>query len=135
MSTPSNPTLIITRQTNADLSSSEWLLVKPNGDDDLDLAGAGDLAIGATTNDVADGSGTNTVHLPIQMGGMIKVGVGSGGVTAGNLATSDASGQAVAVTPNMSGGTATRIFGIALETHADGDVGAFLFAPSIVQTA
>ena len=135
MSTPFNPTLVVTRQTNADLSSAEWTLVIANGDDDIDVSGAAGAVIGATTNDVADGSGTNTVHLPIQMGGMIKVGVGSGGVTAGNLATSDASGQAVAVTPNMSGGTATRIFGIALETHADGDVGAFLFAPSIVQTA
>ncbi|MAH51734.1 hypothetical protein CMI37_38310 [Candidatus Pacearchaeota archaeon] len=127
MSTPSNPTLIITRQTNADLSSSEWLLVKPNGDDDLDLAGAGDLAIGALTNDVADGSGTQTVYVPVQVGGMIKVACG-GTCTAGALAASDSAGKAV------NAGDGDYAFGVALETHASGDVGSFLWAPSYLET-
>ena len=127
MSTPSNPTLIITRQTNADLSSSQWLLVKPNGDDDLDLAGAGDLAIGALTNDVADGSGTNTAYVPVQGGGMIKVECG-GACTAGSLAASDAAGKAVDAADG------DYAFGIALETHANGDIGAVLWAPSYLET-
>lgn len=125
MSTPFDPT-IITRKTNADLSSSDWLLVKPNGDDDTDLAGAGELAIGALTNDVADGSSTE-VYLPVQVGGLIKVACG-GSITAGVLAMSNASGQAVTATDG------NYAFGIALETHASGDVGSFLWAPSYLET-
>tara|TARA_R110000824_G_C14740343_1_gene627369 strand:- start:111 stop:515 length:405 start_codon:yes stop_codon:yes gene_type:complete len=134
MSTPFNPTLVVTRQTNADLSSSSYRLVIANGDDDIDVSGANGAVIGATTNDVAKGTASAPVHVPVQMGGMIKVAVGSGGVTAGNFAQSDSTGQAVAVTPNLSGSTVTRVFGIALETHASGDVGAFIFAPGFVQT-
>ena len=126
MSTPFDPK-ILTRQTNADLSSSEFLLVKPNGDDDIDLAGAGQLAIGALTNDVADGSGSNTTYLPVQVGGIIKVACGDS-ITAGVLAMSNGSGQAVTATDG------NYAFGIALETHASGDVGAFLWAPSYLET-
>ncbi|MAH45567.1 hypothetical protein CMI37_07045 [Candidatus Pacearchaeota archaeon] len=128
MSTPFNPTLVVTRKCNADLSSSDWLLVSCVGDDDIEVAGTtstatGDLCIGALTNDVADGSSTE-VYVPVQMGGMIKVLVGTGGITAGDLAMADDDGTAIDVA------TGKYAFGIALETHAAGDVGAFLFAPS-----
>jgi len=129
MSTPFNPTLVITRKCNDDLSSSEWLLVSCVGDDDIEVAGTtstatGDLCIGALTNDVAAGTASIPVSVPVQCGGMIKVKVGSGGLTAGDLAMAAADGTAVAVA------TGKYAFGIALETHASGDVGAFLFAPS-----
>ena len=127
MSTPFDPK-ILTRQTNADLSSSEFLLVKPNGDDDIDVISvSGHLAIGALTNDVADGSGSNTAYLPVQVGGIIKVACGDS-ITAGVLAMSNGDGQAVTATDG------NYAFGIALESHVSGDVGAFLWAPSYLET-
>ena len=129
MSTPFNPTLVVTRKCNEDLSSSAYLLVSCVGDDDIEVAGTtstatGDLCIGALTNDVATGTTADPVSVPVQMGGMIKVKVGSGGLTAGDLAMAAADGTAIAVA------TGKYAFGIALETYANGDVGAFLFAPS-----
>lgn len=129
MSTPFNPTLVVTRQCNADLSSSEWLLVSCVGDDDIEVAGTtstatGDLCIGALTNDVATGTAASPVFVPVQMGGMIKVKVGAGGITAGDLAMADDDGTAIDVVSGK------YVFGIALETHAANDIGAFLFAPS-----
>ena len=129
MSTPFNPTLVVTRKCNADLSSSEYLLVSCVGDDDIEVAGTtstatGDLCIGALTNNVATGTASAPVSVPVQMGGMIKVKVGTGGIAAGDLAMAAADGTAIDVA------TGKYAFGIALETHANGDVGAFLFAPS-----
>ena len=121
MSVPFDPQ-ILTRRTTADLSSSAWFLVKPSGEDDLAAAGAGELAIGALTNDVADGSST-AVYLPVQVGGLIKV-IAGAAVTVGTLAMSDASGEATPVT------TGNYAFGIALGTFEDGEIGSFLWAPS-----
>ncbi len=119
MSTPFDPT-ILTRRTTANMSAQAYRLVNSSGDDDLALAGAGGVAIGALTNDVADGS-TAAVFLPVQVGGVIKA-VCGGAINAGAAATSDAAGAAVAAV----GGN--RVFGIALETHAAGDIGSFLVA-------
>jgi len=126
MSTPFNPD-ILTRRTEADLSSSAWMLVIAVGDDETDLAGAtssatGDLCIGALTNDVADGSST-AVYVPVQVGGVIKVSVG-GTIGAGALAMADASGEAIAVA------TGKYAFGVSLGAYVDGEIGAFLWAPS-----
>jgi hypothetical protein len=131
MSTPFDPS-ILTRRTAADMSSSEWLLVKPNGSDDMDVCGANDLAIGALTNDVADGSST-AVYLPVQVGGIIKVKCG-GSINAGQQAGSDGSGNAVAVAGAAGGGTDSHTFGIALQDAANGDVAAFLWAPAWIET-
>ena len=121
MSTPFDPT-ILTRRCDIDVSSSEYLLVVPSGDDTLALAGAGAAVLGALTNDVADGSST-AVYVPVQVGGIIKVKTAEA-FTAGQLATSDGSGNAVIA--NSSG---DYFFGVALETHVSGDIGAFLWAP------
>ena len=53
MSTPFNPT-ISTFKSDEDLSASAWFLVRPVGgvDNDIEVAGAGELAMGALTNDV-----------------------------------------------------------------------------------
>lgn len=121
MSAPFDPT-ILTRRSTADLSSSEWLLVVSSGDDDLALCGDGAAAIGALTNDVADGSST-AVYVPVQIGGVIKVACG-GVCTAGLMCASDGSGKAV------NGSTsADYFFGIALGTFASGDIGTFLWSP------
>ena len=131
MSVPFDPS-ILTRRTDADMSTKEWHLVKPVGDNDMDLTGLNDLPIGAMTNDVADGS-TDAVFLPVQIGGIIKVKCG-GIIDAGNLAGSDANGQAVQVSGAHGGATNSHAFGIALETYAAGDIGAFLWAPSYLST-
>ena len=123
---PYNPD-ILTRQTNANRPSKEWFLVKAVGDDDMDLAGAGQLCIGALTNDVADGSAGVTKYLPVQIGGVIKV-ISGGSITAGTLAMSDGSGEAVTATDG------NYAFGIALGTYADGEIGSFLWAPSYLET-
>ena len=120
MSTPFAP-IILTRRTDANMLTQEWRLVNAVGDNDMDLAGAGGVAIGALTNDVADGT-TTAVFLPVQIGGIIKVVVGAAGCTAGAPATSDANGAAV------DAAATNRVFGIALETHLAGDIGSFLVA-------
>tara|TARA_R110000824_G_scaffold7944_3_gene36254 strand:- start:623 stop:1003 length:381 start_codon:yes stop_codon:yes gene_type:complete len=121
MSQPYDPT-ILTRRSTADLHAESWTLVVSSGDDDLAVCGDGLAAIGALTNDVADGS-TTAVYLPVQVGGVIKV-VCGGVCTAGLMCSSDASGEAV-------NGTASGDyhFGIALGTYGAGEIGTFLWAP------
>ena len=127
MSTPFNPN-ILTRRCDEDLSSSEWSLVKPTAgvDDDIAPATAGDLCIGALTNDVADGSST-AVYVPVQIGGIIKVKCGAA-IAAGVLAASDANGEAVTAVDQ------DYAFGLSLEDLEDNEVGAFLWAPSFIGT-
>ena len=124
MSTPFNPT-IVTFKCNEDLSSSEWFLVRPVGgaDGDIEPAGAGELAMGALTNDVAAGTAAAPVYVPVQVGGIIKVSCGAACV-AGSLAMSDASGEALTAT------TGNFAFGIALGEYVNGEIGSFLWAPS-----
>jgi len=129
MSTPSKPD-ILTRRTTANLTASPFRLVKPNGDDDTALCGgagvAGGPPLGSLTNDTADGSST-AVYLPVQVGGIILVKC-AGVITAGQPAMSNAGSQAVLGTDG------NWIFGYALETHAAGDIGAFIWAPSFFET-
>lgn len=130
MTTPSDP-VILTRRSTADLSSSQYLLVSASGDDDLALTAIEGLSIGALTNDVADGSST-AVYVPVQVGGIIKVKCG-GTITAGNLAGSNGSGQAVQKDGAHNGGKNSHAFGIALGTFASGDIGTFLWSPSWIE--
>ena len=120
MSTPFDP-IILTRRCDIDVSSSEYLLVNASGADPIALGTAGVRVMGALTNDVADGSST-AGYVPVQVGGIIKVKCG-GACTAGQYAASDAAGKAV------NAATTDYTIGIALETHAAGDIGAFLLAP------
>ena len=126
MSAPFDPT-ILTRRSTADLSSSEWLLVVSSGDDDLAVCGDGAAAIGSLTNDVADGSST-AVYVPVQVGGVIKVECGNT-CTVGTFCMSDSAGNAVDVT-----GSKIFAFGIALGDYVDGEIGAFLWCPSFMET-
>lgn len=119
MSVPFDPKIIV-RRTDANLTSKEWLAVKPNGDNDTDVAGAGENVIGVLTDDVADFS-TTAGYVPVQVGGFVKVKFG-GAVTAGVSVKSDASGKAVAAS------TGDRAFGVAWETGADGDLGVVQFS-------
>lgn len=121
MSQPFDPD-ILTRRTTANLSAEAWTLVVSSGDDDLAVCGAGAAAIGALTNDVADGSAT-AVYVPVQVGGVIKV-VCGGACTAGLMCSSDGNGEAVNGTT-----TGDYHFGIALGTYGAGEIGTFLWAP------
>ena len=127
MSTPFDPT-ILTRRCNDDLSSSAWFLVKPTGDNDLDIASTGNVCIGALTNDVAAGTAAAPVYVPVQIGGVIKVSCGNT-CTVGTFCMSDSAGEAVNAT-----GSKINAFGIALGTYVDGEIGAFLWAPTFMET-
>ena len=124
---PYNPD-ILTRQTNANMTGKEWFLVKAVGNDDMDTAAAGQLCIGALTNDVGDGSGGVTVYLPVQVGGIIKVMCGAA-CTVGTFCVSDSAGEAINAT-----GSKVNAFGIALGTYEDGEIGSFLWAPTFMET-
>lgn len=128
MSVPFDP-YVLTRKCNEDLTGKEYHLVRPNGDDDITLTVETQLPIGALTNDVGTGTASDPIYVPVQVGQIIKVKCG-GTITAGNLAGSDAAGKAKQVDGLHSGNANNHAFGIALETYADGDVGAFLWAPS-----
>ena len=121
MSQPFDPD-ILTRRTTANLSAEAWTLVVSSDDDDLAVCGAGAAAIGALTNDVADGRAT-AVYVPVQVGGVIKV-VCGGACTAGVMCSSDGNGEAVNGTT-----TGDYHFGIALGTYGAGEIGTFLWAP------
>ena len=127
MSVPFDPT-ILTRKVNSDVSSQAWFLVKATADDDIDIASTGNLCIGALTNDVGAGTASIPVYVPVQVGGMIKV-ICGGACTVGTYAMSDSSGESVDVT-----GSKIYAFGIALGTYADGEIGAFLWNPSFMET-
>jgi len=128
MSTPFNPD-ILTRKVNSDVSAQPWFLVKAVSDTDIDIASTGNVCIGALTNDVAAGTAAIPVYVPVQIGGIIKVEVGSAGCTVGLFCMSDSAGNAVDVTGSKIFG-----FGIALGTYVDGEIGAFLWAPSFMET-
>jgi hypothetical protein len=128
MSVPFDPT-ILTRKVNSDVSAQPWFLVKAVADDDIDIATTGNLCIGALTNDVGAGTATIPVYVPVQVGGIIKVVVGTTGCAVGTFAMSDVDGEAVEVT-----GSKIFAFGIALGTYVDGEVGAFLWCPSFMET-
>jgi hypothetical protein len=128
MSTPFNPTLVITRKVNSDVSSQAWFLVKPVSDSDIDIASTGNVCMGALTNDVAVGTASIPAYVPVQVGGMIKV-ICGGTCTVGTFCMSDSSGEAVDVT-----GSKINAFGIALGTYVDGEIGSFLWAPTFMET-
>ena len=126
---PFNPT-ILTRRTTADFSSSEYLMVRSNGDDDLALADdpsfTGEPILGALTNDVADGSAGVAKYLPVQIGGIIKIKCrahSTGAIVAGQPVMCHSDGTAMLAT------TGNWIIGYALETTVLSQVGTFQYAP------
>jgi len=87
---------ISTFRTDANFDGKQYFLVKHNGDNDLDLCGAGELATGALGQDVGvDATGEKFVA--VQIGGQVVVKAG-GTCTAGTLLMSDGAGEAIAAT-------------------------------------
>jgi hypothetical protein len=120
MSVPFNPQ-IIALKSNADLSAKAWRAVIGNGDDDIDVSGAGGIVIGVLTDNVFDGT-TTAQWNSVQYAGICKVVFAATAPAVGASLKSDANGAAVV------GTTGDVCFGYALETAAAGDIGAFVFA-------
>jgi hypothetical protein len=113
-------TIIVTRTTDADLSSSPWCIVKADGGDAV-LAADGDSPyMGVLTDNVRDGSSTQAI-VSVQKGGIGKVKVGAA-ITAPVFLMSDANGEAIPAT------TGKYHFGFVDEDAADGDIVEFTFA-------
>jgi len=83
----------------------------------VDVAGAGDMAVGVATKNVAQGE-----QCPVAMDGAIIKVTGSGAITTGTAVKSGAAGVVVAGT-RLTDGT---IFATPLQTFADGDTGLIL---------
>lgn len=114
--------------TSADLSSSQYLIVKGDGSGGLELAAAAsDEPIGIV-DEGNDGSSTATQVSVRTMGGF-KVKLG-GSVALGDRLTSNASGQAVASTDPED-----KAVGIALDDGDSGDVIPLLITPGALGSA
>lgn len=74
-------------------------------------------------------SSTLSVQVHTVPGGIYKVEVGAGGVTAGNKVASDATGKAIAFTDAGTGTAVKMIAGTAMSTAAAGELAEILFQP------
>jgi len=81
------------RNAGEDLSSSLHLLAHVDTDGDIVAAGAGDVALGS----IYEAAGAN-LPVTVQCGGIMKVKVGTGGITAGQGVKPEAGGTGVAGT-------------------------------------
>lgn len=114
--------LLYPRNAGEDLSSSLFYLAHVDTDGDIVLAGAGDVAIGSIFEAAASG-----YPVTVQTGGIMKVIVGTGGLTAGQGVKPEAGGAGV------NGATAGDInVGIALQTGAVGEIISVLHYPHTI---
>ena len=92
------PSLIASFATTADLSSSEYLLVKASADGQVALATAkaSDFVVGVLTDGVADGS-SSAAGVSVQIAGIAKAKAGAA-VAIGAALTCDSSGRAITTT-------------------------------------
>jgi hypothetical protein len=114
--------LLYARNAGADLSGSINLLAHVDTDGDIVLAGAGDVAIGSIFEAAIENK-----PVTVQTGGIMKVKLGSGGVTAGAGVKPAAGGLGV------SGAGAGDInVGIALITGLEDEIVSVLHYPHTV---
>lgn len=107
----------ITVEAGGDLSAGQYLFVQLASDGQVDLvASAGGDAIGVLLND-PDAAGKAA---EVQILGVAKVKVGSGGLTAGHKVQSDASGQAITAA------SGDHVLGRAMHTAVEGDIASVL---------
>jgi hypothetical protein len=111
---------------DADFSSSQWLIVKANGDTDLDICGAGEQPYGVLTSNVEDGS-TTASKSDVQIGGQIKVEAGAT-VARGAAVMANAAGEAI------TGTDGNWCLGYALSGGADGELISVNFGPFYLET-
>lgn len=122
-----NPELSIERVAEATIA--EGIILKPGtaGLQVLPGAAATDKLIGVSEHGAASGEG-----IRMQVGGRAKLKSG-GTIAAGDLLTSNASGQAIAAAP--AAGVNNRIIGYALEAAASGDFFSGMLFPGSLQGA
>lgn len=111
--------MCVTLEAGSDLSSSQFAFVAIAADGQIDLAGDGAYADGVLANDPA--AAGRAAHVVI--GGVTRVKVGAGGVTAGGAVASNASGLAEGAA------SGDVILGTALATGSSGEVVSILFQP------
>lgn len=86
--------------------------------------------VGVSEQASSGGSGsTASVQVHTVPGGIYKVEVGTGGVTAGDQVASDATGKAVTFTDAGTGSAVKTIAGIAMSTAAAGELAEILYSP------
>lgn len=106
-----------------DLSSSQWLFVKMNGNDTADLCGAAtDIVMGILQDEGSTGQGitVRTVgHSKVYLGGV---------VAAGDLVGTDSAGKAVKITAGTS--TTAYVAGRCVVGGNTGEVGEINLNPS-----
>ena len=109
------PTSAVTMVAGADLSSSQYRFVKLAADNECDVATDGVQAEGVLQNNpVADGEAC------VALSGVVKVIVGTGGLTAADNVASDANGAAITAA------SGDAILGVAMEDTAAGGIGRVL---------
>lgn len=115
---------VITLPANADLSANQYAFVVVNTSARVALASNGADAIGVLVNDPA-AAGRPAA---IQIDGVAKLKVGSGGLTMGDNVAADTNGVAITAA------TGDAILGKALETVAAGGIASVLLvrAPRVV---
>lgn len=109
----------ITREAGADLSSNQYHFVSVSADGQVDGTGDGEVALGVLKNKPnAAGRAAS-----IQVSGITKVRVGTGGATRGVPGASDANSEAV------DAATGDVIMGEFLEAGSAGEIVAFMIQP------
>jgi hypothetical protein len=122
-----NPELSIERVAEATITEGLILKQGTAGLQVLPAAAATDKLIGVSEHDAATGTGAR-----MQVGGRAKLKAG-GTIAAGDLLTSNASGQAITAAPAT--GVNNRIIGYALEAAVSGDFFSGMIFPSEKQGA
>lgn len=122
-----NPELSIERVAEGAIADGIILKQGTAGLQVAPAAAATDKLIGVSEHAADDGTGVR-----LQVGGRAKLKAG-GTIAAGDLLTSDASGQAVAAAPAT--GVNNRIIGYALDAAVSGDFFSGMIFPGSVQGA
>jgi alanine dehydrogenase len=99
-----------------------YRFIKLAADGKVDHAGAAQGRVDGIAAETVAADG-DVLPMVLPMGSIAKVEVGSGGVTAGGLVATDASGKAIAV--GASNGD--QAWGVALDAGAEGDIVRILF--------
>ena len=107
---------VITGIAGADLSTAQYKFVKLAADGEYDLSSDGAQAEGVAQNDPA----AQGRALAVATAGIVKVVVGTGGLTAGDDVASGAAGVAITAA------SGDAILGVALDDAAVGTVGRVL---------
>ena len=111
------PALMASFQTNTDLSSKQYCIVKISGNNNVIQASAvTDVLLGILTDAVADGS-SSPAGVTVQLNGIAKIVAGVNNIQEGHPLSCDAAGRAVIAT------TGDHMIGRAIKTSsAVGDV-------------